>query len=110
MERWQGVLWPELGQEFGEFVIVEVSEVLLSRDLSNSEDNTWNLSWLVEPEPKEKTLVFRCFKEKQLSLGLETKTKGGLENNGRDPQDDKIKQQKELVSWGWIREGLEKMK
>lgn len=43
-------------------------------------------------------LSVRSFKEKQLSLGLETKTKGGLENNGRDPQDDKIKQQKELVS------------
>lgn len=38
--------------------------------------------------------------KKQLSLGLETKTKGVLENNGSDTQNYKIKQQKELVSLG----------
>lgn len=67
---------------------------------------------MVELEPKEKILFSNDSEneKKQLSLGLETKTKGVLENNGSDPQDYKIKQQKELVSLGWIREGLEKMK
>ena len=44
-------------------------------------------------------------------LGVETKTKGVLENNASDPQDYKIKKQKELVSLGVDQgEGLEKMK
>lgn len=54
----------------------------------------------MELEPKEKTLFSNDSEngKKQLSLGLGTKTKGVLENNGSDPQDCKIKQQRELVS------------
>lgn len=41
----------------------------------------------MELEPKEKTLFSKDSEneKKQLSPGLETKTKGVLENNGSDP-------------------------
>lgn len=48
--------------------------------------------------------------KKQLSFGLEAKTKQALENNESHPQDHKIRQWKEPVSLGVNQRGPEKDK